>query len=236
MRKDLTWGWLILLVVLLALVGSAVYSLVALFSSGPSRGDHLVHLGQCLVGIAVMFLPSLFERRLHIAIPGRMYIIYVVFLFAALYLGEVQRFYERVPYWDKVLHAFSGITLGALGFSLVSLLNDSDRVKVSLSPLFVAVFAFCFALALGAIWEIYEFTMDSAFGLNMQRYAEQSGKQLVGNDALIDTMGDLIVDAIGALVTCVAGYISLKRGSTWLEKLALRHVSPPARSNKGRAP
>ncbi len=239
MTKKLTWGRVIFLVVLLSLVGSAVYSLLAFLSASagpypgdgkePLRSDYLLKLAQCLIGIVVMFLPSLIERKLHIAIPGRMYIIYIVFLYAAIYLGEVQSFYNHVPSWDLVLHACSGIMLGALGFALVSLLNEADRVRISLSPLFVAVFAFCFALALGVIWEIYEFVMDSLFGLNMQRFADPGGRQLVGNEALVDTMTDLGLDFAGALITSVTGYFSLRKGKTWLDRIALRRVSPAPR-------
>ena len=67
---------------------------------------------------------------------------------------------------------------------------------MNLSPVFIAVFAFCFALAMGAVWEIYEFTMDSVFGTNMQKYMLDNGTALIGQAALQDTMKDIIVDAI----------------------------------------
>ena len=104
-----------------------------------------------------------------------------------------------------------GAMLGALGFSLVSLLNEDKRVPMEMSPFFIALFAFCFALACGVVWEIYEFTLDGIMQLNMQKYALQDGTLIVGRAALLDTMEDLIVDTLGALAVCVVGYISLKK-------------------------
>jgi len=151
-----------------------------------------------------------------------MIIAYAVFLYCAIYLGEVQKFYYNVPHWDTVLHAFSGAALGALGFSLVSLLTRSEAVAFSLSHIFVALFAFCFALSLGVLWEIYEFTMDALVHTNMQKYALENGAQLVGQAALADTMKDLIVDAAGAFAISVIGYISLKYEKGWLERFKVR--------------
>ena len=89
------------------------------------------------------------------------------------------------------------------------------------------------SLALGAVWEIYEFTMDSVFGTNMQKYMLDNGTALIGQAALQDTMKDIIVDAIGALVMSTIGYISLKYKKGWVEKLMIRfHVKKPEKTGK----
>jgi uncharacterized membrane protein YjdF len=80
-----------------------------------------------------------------------------------------------------------------------------------LSSTFTALFSFCFALALGAIWEIYEFIVDFLFDLNMQRYALENRTPLVGRNALNDTMKDIIVDALGALIINIIGYIMIQK-------------------------
>jgi hypothetical protein len=100
--------------------------------------------------------------------------------------------------------------LGRLGFSFVTLLNKSENVPVNLSPLFVALFAFCFSITLGVLWEIYEFIFDGMLGLNMQKFALEDGIPLVGRAALMNTMKDLIVDVFGALAISITGYVSLK--------------------------
>lgn len=226
--RKLNWEKITFWFVFITLVGSTVFSLVHVIIS-PSRpiqhdkfeklrSDYVVMLIQCILGIVLMFLPSILERRWRLHIPGFMHIVFVLFLYAAIYLGEVRSFYYHIPHWDTVLHTFSGAMIGALGFSVVKLLNDSDKVQFYLSPLFIAIFAFSFAFAIGALWEIYEFSFDKLLGLNMQKFAFENGTMRVGRDALSDTMKDLIVDALGALATSAAGYISLRFKMGWLEK------------------
>ncbi len=174
------------------------------------KSDYVLMLIQCILGLVVMMIPSVFERRFSIDIPNNMEIVYFIFLYCAIYLGEVRNFYYLIPYWDTVLHAFSGAMLGALGFWVVSYLNEYSKINMYLSPFFVAMFAFCFALAAGAIWEIYEYTFDGIFSLNMQKHTLENGIQLVGRNALMDTMKDIIVDALSALAVSIAGYYQLE--------------------------
>ena len=162
------------------------------------------------------------EHKLKIEIPSNMLILYTIFLYSAIYLGEVKSFYYNVANWDNILHTFSGAMIGALGFSIVALLNKSEDVPMNLSPIFVALFSFCFAVTLGVIWEFYEFTFDGLLGLNMQKFALENGTPLVGRAALTDTMVDLFVDAVGALIMSIIGYISLKYNKGWIEKLQVR--------------
>jgi hypothetical protein len=227
--------WLFIFV-FVTMAGSIVYAIFGMihapFSPVPGvaytklKSDYALMLLQCSAGIIVMFLPSMFERRLKIAIPSGMYSVYVVFLYCAVYLGEVRSFYYNVPNWDKVLHVFSGLMLGALSFSLISLLNKTQKAKITLSPAFVAIFAFSFAVAAGVAWEIYEFSVDSLFSLNMQKYALENGTPLLGHAALTDTMEDLIVDALGAIVMSLVGYISIKYKKGWVSKLILHRILP----------
>ncbi len=205
-------------VLFISLILSIIYAVVSMImapevSDEPYekvKSDYSLMLLQCSLGMVVMFIPSLLQKKLSLTIPNYMFVLYFIFLFCAIYLGEVQDFYFIIPYWDLLLHAFSGAMLGSLGFTLVSLLNSNKNVDMHLSPFFIAIFAFCFALAFGAVWEIYEYTVDSVAALNMQKYALEDGTLLVGREALADTMEDLIVDAVGALVMCIFGYISVK--------------------------
>ena len=106
--------------------------------------------------------------------------------------------------------------LGFFGFMFITILNRDEHTLMSLSPFFVSLFAFCFAVTIGAVWEIYEFTADGLMGFNMQKYTLADGTQLVGHAALADTMKDIIVDCIGALIATVIGYISLKKNKKWI--------------------
>jgi len=188
------------------------------------KSDYVLMLVQCMFGAAAMILPGYIRRKVHLDIPNVMMIIYAVFLYCGIYLGEIRGFYYRVPHWDTVLYTFSGFALCALGFSIVSLLNKTESVPLSISPAFVAVFAFCFAMALGSIWEIYEFSIDFFLHTNAQKYALETGELLVGQLALADTMKDIIVDCLGALTFSVFGYLSVKRSDALLGKLSLKKI------------
>lgn len=143
------------------------------------RSDYVLMLLQCVLGIVAMGIPGLFSKRFKIEIPTKIYYLYVIFLYSAIFLGEIRSFYYRIPYWDTILHAFSGMMLGFFGFSFVFLLNKDDSVNMKLSPIFVAIFAFCFSLTIGVTWEFYEYFSDMILGTNMQKFALENGQGLV---------------------------------------------------------
>ncbi len=149
--------------------------------------------------LAVALMPFFLGRRFDIRVPAEFESLAVVFVYASLFLGELRGYYIRYWWWDSLLHTCSGFLLGILGFLLVHVLNEKRRIDNHMNPGFVALFAFSFALAAGTLWEIFEFAMDQLFGLNMQK------------SGLMDTMTDLIVDALGALVVSVLGYVYLRR-------------------------
>ena len=204
-------------ILFVSLILCALYAFVRIFTApevpeiGYAHGqsDYILMFIQCLLGLVVLSLPSILQRKLHMTIPNFIYVMYYIFLYCAIILGEVMNFYYIIPHWDIILHFFSGAMLGALGFILVSQLNDSEKVRVSLSPAFIALFAFCFALSCGAVWEVYEFVFDGLLGLNMQKFITASGEVLTGHLALRDTMTDIIVDAAAALLIALVGYARL---------------------------
>jgi uncharacterized membrane protein YjdF len=207
----------ILFAILIFSIGYSIYKIatVPVIVDDPEiythvKSDYVLMLLQCMLGLVVMFLPSFLENKLKFNIPNYMAILYFIFLYCAIYLGEVRSFYYLVPHWDTVLHVFSGAMLGAFGYILVTELNESINTTVNLSPFFVALFAFSFALSVGAIWEIYEFLGDVLFGLNMQKYRLENGRLLVGREALKDTMKDLIIDSLSALAVVLIGYSGVK--------------------------
>ncbi|NWO04180.1 MAG: hypothetical protein HLX50_00315 [Alteromonadaceae bacterium] len=154
--------------------------------------------------ILITFFPVLFERRFRIHIPPELQLAAIGFVFASLFLGEVHGYYTRFWWWDILLHTSSGFLLGILGFLLVHIMNETEKLQLHMKAGFVAFFAFLFALGMGALWEIFEFTMDSLFGMNMQK------PMLDDPSGLTDTMWDLIVDALGALIVSFLGWRYLK--------------------------
>ena len=180
-----------------------------------SDSDYLLMLMQCILGLVTIHLPGILERRLRFELPGLLYGFYIVFLYCAIFLGEVRSFYYLFPRWDSILHFFSSLMTGFFGLMVVTILNRDRHVSMNLSPLFVCLFAFCFSVTIGSLWEIYEFIGDGLFGLNMQKFMTAQGELLVGHNALRDTMKDIIVDVLGALLASVIGMISIRRGTRW---------------------
>ena len=151
--------------------------------------------------LLITMAPILLGKRFDVQIPHEIETLAVIFVYMALFLGEVRGYYSRFWWWDVVLHTGSGFLLGILGFLLVYVLNENKEIRLELHPKFIALFAFMFAMGMGALWEIFEFGMDQLFGMNMQK------------SGLIDTMWDLIVDGIGALIISIIGYGFMARGS-----------------------
>lgn len=176
------------------------------------------------VGIIVITLiPLLLKKRFRVYIPTEFELLAITFVFASLFLGEVRGYYVRFWWWDIVLHTASGFLFGIVGFLLVHLLNEMEEIDVNMKPGFVAFFAFLFAIGMGAIWEIFEFAMDHFLGLNMQ-------KAMLGDPSgLTDTMLDLIVDALGAMVISILGYGYLKTAGNrsflerWIHDFIIRN-------------
>ncbi len=230
-RKGRFYKWLNGFV-LFSLVTSIIYVIVeiCIAPSMPTpdlpharlKSDYVLILLQCILGLFAMLLPSALYKRWNLMIPPYMLTAYTLFLYAAIILGEVRNFYYAVPHWDTILHTFSGMMLGALGFSFITILNNTEKIPISLSPVFVAIFTFCFGVTLGVIWEFYEFFADSILLTNMQKYALENGDMLTGHTALTDTMKDLIVDAVGAAFISLVGYVSLKHKKGWIEKMLLK--------------
>lgn len=155
--------------------------------------------------ITITLFPVFLARKFNVHIPSVFQLMAIGFIFASIFLGEVYGYYTKFWWWDIALHTTSGFLLGITGFLLVYLLNENDTIHLQMHPGFVAFFAFMFALGMGALWEIFEFFMDQVFGTNMQK------PMLNDASGLTDTMFDLIVDAVGALIISVLGYGYLKK-------------------------
>jgi hypothetical protein len=149
-----------------------------------------------MLTLFLTFLPQIVERNYKIHLPIEFELAIILFMYSALVLGEVRGYYTRFWWWDIVLHAGSGIALGFAGFIIMYILYKGNKIKAN--PLTIAIFSFCFAFAIGSLWEIFEFIMDSLISTNMQK-------------SNTDTMRDLIVDGIGSLITASLGYWYLKR-------------------------
>ena len=198
----------------------------------------------CFLTLILFTIPYWINKKLKIELPDLLEIIILLFIFSAEILGEIQNFYGKIPYWDTILHTINGFLCAAIGFSLIDILNNSEKFHIKLSPVFVSLVAFCFSMTIGVLWEFFEFGADRLFNYDMQKdriiqtistvELEPEGKNkpvvvdniyqtiIYSNDngeisetvisggyldiGIIDTMKDLIVNFIGAVVFSTIGY------------------------------
>lgn len=122
----------------------------------------------CILTLILFTLPTIISEKFKIGIPSLLETIIYIFIFSSAILGEINNFYGIIPFWDTMLHTLNGFICAGIGFSLVDILNQSGQ-KINLSPLYVAIIAFCFSMTIGVLWEFYEFTADSLFRFDMQK-------------------------------------------------------------------
>lgn len=139
----------------------------------------------CLLTLVLFLLPTIIERSLQIDLPNTLEIIILLFIFAAEILGEIRAFYTTYQGWDTMLHTLNGFLCAAIGFSLVDMLNRAERFSLSLSPVFMAVVAFCFSMTIGVLWEFFECGMDQLFLLDMQK------------DTVVNSISSVMLDPTG---------------------------------------
>ena len=207
----------------------------------------------CVLALVLFLIPAFLERSLRIDIPSVMEVLILLFIFAAEMLGELESYYLQYPYWDTMLHTVNGFLCAAFGFSLVDILTRNDREKFRLSPLYVSLMAFCFSMTVGVLWEFFEFGMDVLFLTDMQKdtvlntlsTVELTGGVTVLRDinavtvngqelglggyldiGLYDTMADLFVNFIGAVVFSVLGYVYIRQRGKGKSGWLMNHFLP----------
>ena len=179
----------------------------------------------CVLGSIVLFVPKVISKVIGIKLPEMLCSFYYLFVLCATVLGEMFSLYYAVSFWDSILHFSSGVMIGMLGAILIVTFLKKKKCTVLITPTVIAVASVFFTLCLGLIWEIYEFSVDSWFGFNMQKFMLQDGTELVGQKALTDTMKDLLVDSFGALVAATCSYYSLKQGRGWLAEYQIQELT-----------
>lgn len=123
----------------------------------------------CLLVLILFILPFFIQQNFGIQLPTTLEIIILLFIFSAEILGELEGYFITYPNWDTMLHTTTGFLCAATGFALIDILNRNSRIKFQLSPIYVALAAFCFSMTVGVLWEFFEFGMDRLFHLDMQK-------------------------------------------------------------------
>ncbi len=195
----------------------------------------------CVLCLTLFLAPTFIEKRLKIDLPSTLEIVVLLFIFSAEILGEIHNYYNKFPAWDTILHTINGFLFAAFGFSLLDIINRNSKFKFVLSPIYLAIVAFCFSMTIGIFWEFFEFGCDLIFATDMQKdfiintissvKLNPTGENVPvvvnnitstvagGTDlgingyleiGLYDTMKDLIVNFVGALIFSFIGFFYIK--------------------------
>lgn len=193
-----------------------------------NKGRIIFTMVQLIGMLFVLRIPQFIKNKYHFQIPNMLDFILIAFAFSGLILGDVFNFYGRFPYWDSILHTFSGIVIAYVGFIVIEFLDKEYTIPLSVSPLFMSLVVVSVALAIGAVWEIGEYTVDDIFHTNNQQYMKSTRATLYdeedipleGHEALNDTMKDLMLDLAGAIVVASIEYkkIESKQKKALLKK------------------
>lgn len=202
----------------------------------------------CILTLILLLIPSIIDKRLNIALPNALETIILLFIFSAEILGEVQNFYGIFKHWDTMLHTINGFLCAAIGFSLIDILNRSEKFHTKMTPISVVIVAFCFSMTVGVLWEFFEYGMDTFLNTDMQKdrviqtvssvtlnpegknkpvtirninqttiHYQENGeqKEITIVDGYLDigirdTMKDLFVNFIGAVIFSILGWLYIK--------------------------
>ena len=141
-------------------------------------------------------IPVILERKVKITIPWWLTFLIVLSLYIHL-AGEYFEWYLLFyPYYDKIAHVISGVTVALIGFTAVLLL---DRyTENNFNRVLIVIMIIMFTMAFGAFWEIYEFLVDTFLGGDLQH----------GNT---DTMLDMMFVLLGGVIVAGTGNFYLRR-------------------------
>lgn len=170
----------------------------------------------------VTFLPKIFKKVFDVELPAHFEVMILLFIYGTLFFGKVKGFYYQFWWWSALFSLSSAVALGFVGLAVMYALYKGDKIHGS--PLIVAIFSFCFAVAIGTVWEFFEFSVDKLFGFSLQ--------------ATGDTMLDLIAYMAGAFVVSSAGYFYIKNGKlTLISRLISKFIekNPRIFGIKGKA-
>lgn len=181
-----------------------------------SESQSWIFVIEALASIALIFLPQVIRKLFKIEVPTSIIYFYWFFLLISAFIGTGLHVISYISFWDKILHAMSPMLLTALGYGLIGFFMKRAKIADS-SPWLFLLFGFAFAGLCGVFWEFWEFGCDQFFSMNLQRYIASNGAALVGRAALMDTMGDLITNTIGALIMGIFAWSKSRKNPSYFE-------------------
>lgn len=212
-KWELCWWWLFRL--------GMIYAMIQGFRRVPFDITDPLQVGANLAG---MFAWEIFmampKKNLFRNMPSYIQDMSVVLIFCASFCGKYLNFYYDVRWWDAALHTICGGAGVILGYEVAVCMLKRDKKTASKAVVLLCALGFSFVVSTG--WELFEFTFDqiSLAGGSIGdaqhwcfELAQGTPKELTlinpvdpARWPIMDTMGDIILNTIGAAVA----YIGLK--------------------------
>lgn len=126
--------------------------LVVAFFGALFNGRNLI-LFISIFAFVATFLPMIFKKVFDVELPAQLEVIVILFIYGALFFGKVNGFYAEFWWWSILLNVTLASAFGLVGLTVMYSLYKGDKIHGS--PLIIAVFAFCFAVAVGTVWEFF---------------------------------------------------------------------------------
>lgn len=173
--------------------------------------------------IFLMCLPYLIKKIFKLAFSKITTTIFYIYMFLAAFLGNVLRLYDTTTSWDMVIHFLMGFVLAVFSLYILNYtIYKKDKSRHNM--FFTCLFMILFAMGISALWEIWEFMGDLLFGLNSQRFLDQNMVPLVGQQAVMDTMMDLCMDFLGAILAVIFVLTISKFSKGFLKSFKIKKI------------
>lgn len=229
--------WITESILMLVSVGFFIATLVSVVQTakaGEELGSVLFQLMICTEAILFLFVPYILNHitKGRFTLPAGFEIVFALYAFCGTIVGDMLNAFAVVPFWDSIMHAFSGVVLCYVGYLLADIMNRKQAEKGGAPHgFFLALFAVCFAVALGSVWELVEYASDGLLGTNSQQFMETTTGTfvtaedipLVGHLALRDTIKDMFLNTLGAV--CTACVLAPYRAKKERENAALEEAA-----------
>jgi hypothetical protein len=148
-----------------------------------------------MICIPLPFIITYIANKKNIVLPSSFQLVFLLFILLAQYFGEILKFYTMFWWWDLSLHGLFGIYAVIIALNLMEgIIMKKKETTHQRFVVLTLVFAFCFSLALGTLWEMFEVVGDYILKTDMV------------NGGLEDTSSDLIIKILSAFITCIIYY------------------------------
>lgn len=238
-------------------LATMIYGIVCIYVPSlnvPKSQAQLIIL-QSIGGIIIPLIPYIVLKLFNMKLTFFINLGIQLFGLFGIVLGEGFQLYYTVAWWDQFLHTFSGFGVAFIGYCIVAnIIKDNDNIRHK--SVIAVTISVLLSFSVGFVWEIYEFTCDSIFGTNMQKFMPEMSPIFNGGNtklpldgtaeeiaaffrtpegyryALLDTMEDMICCFCGTVFFNLIAYLLARDTPKAFDNLIILHYHKDENENK----